>query len=1034
MVATMKTANRWLGLLGAVTVMCSASVLATSTSTQECITDFFADGDCDQTNNRAECGYDSGDCCSCTCVDGEFDCGGNGFQCIDPAAPCVNDDDITVDVVENCPYLNGKGNGYCDTENNNALCDYDGGDCCQCTCDPGDDEDDDYKCREGFQCIDPAAPCVADDDITVEKVENCGYVEGIGNGFCDTENNNALCDYDGGDCCECTCSTEGNPYDDDIGCRDGFQCIDPAAPCVDDDDVTIEDVENCGYVEGKGNGFCDTENNNALCDYDGGDCCQCTCSTEGNPYDDDYGCRGGFQCIDPAAPCVDDDDVTAEQLENCGYISGKGNGYCDTENNNALCDYDGGDCCQCTCTTENIPYDDDYGCRDNFQCIDPAAPCVDDDDITVDLVETCDFVGGIGDGYCNEENNNAECNYDGGDCCECTCVAPPRNDDYYVYADDPYVGCGAGFACIDPNAPCVNDDDITVDLIDICDTVRMANAFCDQDLNTPECNYDGGDCCSCTCEDKPNQECGGRDGFACIDPDAQCVDDDDITVNMLEECGWVGGIGNGYCDEENNKEACNYDGGDCCQCTCDPTNADDDQGCGRWSNFACIDPLAPCVDDDSVTVDMIDICDAGSIGNGYCDDYNNTPECAYDGGDCCSCTCDPAGPGAGDDDACQYGFACIDPSAPCVNDDDITIDMLDACNWVVGIGNGYCDLEMNTPECNYDGGDCCECTCEVENGDDESGGRFSGCNEFACVDPEASCVDDDLITVDMIENCGYVLGIGNGYCDRENNNELCAYDGGDCCSCTCTYEWDDDYACSQEGSGFDCRDPGVSCFGEELTLDDDFSPFSYNFGDDDFFPFPDDFGDDDFGDDMEYDFMPDFIPDYTPEFIPREQERPFPTVDDAVEVGTKTEVGVTATAHDMRPGASSAMVGCGEAGGDGCAPALTRDGISSEVESRWSCSPKLVDGEEPCQIEYTFAEPQDIIDIQVAFWKSNDRIRTLEVHFDGVRVHTHESYADFTYNKLGVSGSGVTTVTLESIELLPDEWISLIEVLIFVAP
>lgn len=32
----------------------------------------------------------------------------------------------------------------------------------------------------GFACIDPAASCVDDDDITVEMVENCGYIEAVG--------------------------------------------------------------------------------------------------------------------------------------------------------------------------------------------------------------------------------------------------------------------------------------------------------------------------------------------------------------------------------------------------------------------------------------------------------------------------------------------------------------------------------------------------------------------------------------------------------------------------------------------------------------------------------------------------------------------------------------------------------------------------------------------------------------------------------------------------------------------------------------
>ena len=58
-----------------------------------------------------------------------------------------------------------------------------------------------------------------------------------------------------------------------------------------------------------------------------------------------------------------------------------------------------------------------------------------------------------------------------------------------------------------------------------------------------------------------------------------------------------------------------YDGGDCCECTCDGSNnPDDDDACGRWANFACIDPMAPCVDDDSVTIDMIGNCYAGQIG------------------------------------------------------------------------------------------------------------------------------------------------------------------------------------------------------------------------------------------------------------------------------------------------------------------------------------------------------------------------------------------------------------------------------------
>ncbi|CAN0252631.1 unnamed protein product, partial [Ectocarpus sp. 12 AP-2014] len=262
----------------------------------------------------------------------------------------------------------------------------------------------------------------------------------------------------------------------------------------------------------------------------------------------------------------------------------------------------------------------------------------------------------------------------------------------------------------------------------------------------------------------------------------------------------------------------------------------------------------------------------------------------------------------------------------------------------------------------YDGGDCCECTCEYESPydwDDDWDYNYH-CMEFACIDPNAACVSDDDITVDMFENCGYVSGIGNGWCDRNNNKEECGYDGGDCCSCTCESPWDDDYYCSSEYGSFDCKDPNASCFGEETTGSDDFSSH------DDYQP-------------MSY------------EFVPWEETESLPTVDGAVEVGTKTEVGVSSTAHDVRPGRSSGDVGCGEVGGLGCTATNTRDGIFSEIESRWSCSTKLVDDEGPCQIEFTFAEPQTIMDIQVAFWKGNERTRTLEVRVTPSRLKITET-------------------------------------------
>ena len=77
-----------------------------------------------------------------------------------------------------------------------------------------------------------------------------------------------------------------------------------------------------------------------------------------------------------------------------------GDGTCNDETNNEVCNYDGGDCCNRTVVTEYCTE-----CKCYYQ-------------------ETCAagfFMDWIGDGYCHDLGNNAACNYDEGDCCS-TCV------------------------------------------------------------------------------------------------------------------------------------------------------------------------------------------------------------------------------------------------------------------------------------------------------------------------------------------------------------------------------------------------------------------------------------------------------------------------------------------------------------------------------------------------------------------------------------------------------------------------------------
>ena len=117
-------------------------------------------------------------------------------------------------------------------------------------------------------------------------------------------------------------------------------------------------------------------------------------------------------------------------------------------------------------------------------------------------------------GFCNDEVNNADCNFDGGDCCvdinadhcsNCTC----HHQD----------NCVAGFT------PSV-----------------IGDGFCNDGANNADCNFDGGDCCGC------------------------------VLKNHCTECACLGGadvinphIGNGICNDEANNAACYFDNGDCCK-------------------------------------------------------------------------------------------------------------------------------------------------------------------------------------------------------------------------------------------------------------------------------------------------------------------------------------------------------------------------------------------------------------------------------------------------------------------------------------
>ena len=73
----------------------------------------------------------------------------------------------------------------------------------------------------------------------------------------------------------------------------------------------------------------------------------------------------------------------------------------------------------------------------------------------------------IGNGFCNDEANHADCLYDGGDCCG-SCVLKEYCAECVCYQGD-------------------TEGEFNNTLV--------GNGVCNNETNTAECNFDGGDCC-----------------------------------------------------------------------------------------------------------------------------------------------------------------------------------------------------------------------------------------------------------------------------------------------------------------------------------------------------------------------------------------------------------------------------------------------------------------------------------------------------------------------------------------------------------
>lgn len=114
------------GLTAAVTLWCFLQGAAAQYDS--CTTGAVANignGQCDAALNVPSCGYDGGDCCSCTCVDSaDHSCADSVFNCLYPGC-----DDATTSTEEEATCIEEwHGDGHCEPSQNSASCGWDGGD------------------------------------------------------------------------------------------------------------------------------------------------------------------------------------------------------------------------------------------------------------------------------------------------------------------------------------------------------------------------------------------------------------------------------------------------------------------------------------------------------------------------------------------------------------------------------------------------------------------------------------------------------------------------------------------------------------------------------------------------------------------------------------------------------------------------------------------------------------------------------------------------------------------------------------------
>jgi hypothetical protein len=313
-----------------------------------------------------------------------------------------------------------------------------------------------------------------------------------------------------------------------------------------------------------------------------------------------------------------------------------------------------------------------------------------------DIPETCDapadLIPNFKNGICDEGVlNSLECDWDGGDCVTAEPSLNPTASPSLQYITQP-----SNFPSNEPSLECIVDD-----------PSKLGNGICDNDtmFNTERCSWDGLDC-----EQRNNQ-----------------------LIAKYPDCFWIeiSQLGDGICHGSLNNVDCGYDDGDCNEFNLKyPNCGTDSSNNGDMYYYYEINPQ--------------------SVGNGICDDEQNTKDCGWDGSDC------------------------IDV------DSIITLfpNCLNLWDRIGEVGDDYCDEGANIAQCGFDGGDCLlepELNCEV----DRPNWVGTFVNKYIYASCVLVCIIPDADSIMIL----FLLWKGDGYCDDwPYNSKACKFDGGDCTS------------------------------------------------------------------------------------------------------------------------------------------------------------------------------------------------------------------------------------------------------------